>query len=95
MPASSLILVGILTPLAGILGALGFARLQRKLGWTNLKTLVTLVCVASAVPIYGCIGILPWFHGKGKWKFGGLTTPSEMFVLAVYFGESAYLTMFA
>ena len=84
MPASSLILIGALTPSAGIAGSLAWPALQRRIGWSNLKVLVVLVTMASAIPAYGCLGFLSVFQ-KSNVKFGGLTTPGEMYVLAVYF----------
>ncbi|OBZ73290.1 Autophagy-related protein 22-2 [Grifola frondosa] len=85
MTPSALILIGVLTPSAGILGSLAWPALQRRLRWTNLRVLVVLVIMASAIPAYGCLGFLPVFR-QGV-RFGGLTTPGEMYVLAVYFGS--------
>ncbi|KAJ6524448.1 autophagy-related protein 22-like protein [Mycena vulgaris] len=85
MPASSLILVGVLTPLSGILGSLLWPMLQRRYGWSNLKVIIILVILASVIPAYGCLGFLSVF--QGNLKFGGLTTPGEMFGLALYFGS--------
>ncbi|KAI0773147.1 autophagy-type protein 22 [Trametes elegans] len=86
MPPSSLVLIGALTPSAGILGSLAWPALQRRAGWSNLRVLVVLVAMASAIPAYGCLGFLPVFQ-HGAVRFGGLTTPGEMYVLAVYFGS--------
>ncbi|KAI0804700.1 autophagy-related protein 22-like protein [Irpex lacteus] len=86
MPASSLILIGILTPVSGILGSLLWPPLQRRFAWSNLRVLVTLVCLASLVPAYGCLGFLSVFR-EGRVRVGGLTTPGEVFGLAVYFGS--------
>lgn len=87
MTPSSLILIGVLTPTAGIIGALLWPRLQRRYSWSNRHVLVLLVGLASVIPAYGCLGFLSVF-GEGKTiRFGGLTTQGEMFVLAVYFGE--------
>jgi MFS transporter, UMF1 family len=81
MPPSSLILVGVLTPSAGILGALLWPILQRRLGLTSLRVLILLIIAASIIPLYGVIG---QFAPRGaRW---GLRVPAEMFVLAVYFG---------
>ena len=85
MSPSALILIGILTPTSGILGSLLWPILQRRFGWSNLKVLVILVIMASLIPAYGCLGFLV----QGRVKFGGLTTPGEMFALAVYFGQFA------
>jgi len=52
------------------------------------------VCLTSVIPAYGCLGFLPIFRGDPATvsatalRFGGLTTPAEMYVLAVYFGRS-------
>lgn len=83
MPPSSLIVVGALAPSAGIFGSLVWPIIQRRMGWTNKRVLVILLVLASLVPAYGCLGFLPIFQHSVK--FGGLTTPGEMFVLAVYF----------
>ncbi|THG93209.1 hypothetical protein EW026_g7965 [Hermanssonia centrifuga] len=65
MPPSSLILIGIISPCAGIVGSLLWPKLQRRFVWSNLTVIVVL---------------------NGSVKFGGLTTPGEMYGLAVYFG---------
>lgn len=83
MPPSSLIIVGALAPTAGILGSLVWPVIQRRMGWSNLRVLVTLLVLASLVPAYGCLGFLPVF--RDTFKFGGLTTAGEMYALAVYF----------
>ncbi|KAH6904940.1 autophagy-type protein 22 [Coprinopsis sp. MPI-PUGE-AT-0042] len=91
MPPSSLILIGILTPVSGIIGSLIWPRIQRSVGWSNLRVLTILVVTASLIPAYGCLGFL--FEGSVeetsgvKIKFGGLTTPGEMYALAVVFGS--------
>lgn len=86
MSASRLIIVGVLTPSAGILGALIWPRIQTAMGWSNLRVLVVLVALASLIPAYGCLGFLPMFK-NGNVKFGGLTTQEEMYGLAIYFGK--------
>jgi len=85
MSATSLVFIGVISPLAGIVGALVWPRLQRRLRWTALHALIVLVLMAAVIPLYGCLGFIPAF-AKGSIKFGGLTTQGEMWVLAVYFG---------
>ncbi|KAH8983055.1 MFS general substrate transporter [Lactarius hatsudake] len=81
MPPSSLVLVGVLTPSAGILGALLWPAVQRRFGLTSLRVLVLLVVAGSVIPAYGVIGL---FAPRGaKW---GLRVPAEMYAFAVYFG---------
>jgi UMF1 family MFS transporter len=83
MSPSSLIIIGIFTPTSGILGSLLWPILQKRFGWSNLHVLVILVLMASVVPVYGCLGFLV---KSSTFRFGGLTTPEEMYGLAVYFG---------
>jgi len=85
MPASSLVLVGVIVPTFGITGSLAWPYLQRRLGLGNLRMVMILVILASLVPAYGCLGFLPVFQRIG---FGGLNNPNEMYGLAVYFGAS-------
>ncbi|KIJ19599.1 hypothetical protein PAXINDRAFT_166706 [Paxillus involutus ATCC 200175] len=83
MESSSLVLIGAITPTSGIVGSLVFPYLQRRFAWPNLKVLVILVMLVSGIPAYGCLGFVPFVKKMG---FGGLTTPGEMFGLAIYFG---------
>ncbi|THV02063.1 MFS general substrate transporter [Dendrothele bispora CBS 962.96] len=83
MSASGLILIGILTPLSAIGGSLVWPRVQKRWGVGNKEILLTLLVLASLVPVYGCLGFL--FEGSNV-KFGGLTTQGEMYALGVYFG---------
>jgi UMF1 family MFS transporter len=85
MSATALTLIGVIAPAAGIFGSLLWPRVQLRLGWSNLQALVALIALASFVPAYGCLGFLPMLR-NGGWKFGGLTTPGEMYALAFYFG---------
>ncbi|KIJ40295.1 hypothetical protein M422DRAFT_32337 [Sphaerobolus stellatus SS14] len=89
MAPSQLILVGAITPISGIIGSLAWPILQRRLGWTELRMVKILVALVSLIPLYGCLGFLPVFKngaGNGGIPFGGLTTPGEMYGLAVFFG---------
>ena len=81
MTPSSLILVGVLAPSAGILGALLWPAVQRHFGLSSLRVLVLTVIAVSVIPLYGAIGLLA--PRGARW---GLRVPEEMFVLAVYFG---------
>lgn len=96
MSSSSLVLIGALTPFSGIIGSLIWPIAQRRFDLSNLYSVVILVGMAAVIPAYGCLGFLPFFRGEtgsggedevGVMRFGGLTTPGEIYVLAVYFGE--------
>jgi len=104
MPASSLIILGALAPSAGILGAIVWPMAQRRFNLSNLQSMIILVGMILLVPIYGCLGFLRVFRGDdthenavsignrgggyGAAKFGGLTTPGEMYIFTTYFGLS-------
>ena len=94
LPAGALVIVGVLTPLAGILGSVLWPRLQRVLGWSNIRCMLALVLLASLIPVYGCLGFLKVFRrspSHGGYRFGGLTTKEEMFGLALYFGTTGII----
>src|SRR5260370_40779994 len=80
MPPSSLVLVGVLTPSAGILGALLWPILQRRFSLTSLRVLIILIIAASIIPLYGVIGLFP---PRGAHR--GLCAPSDELTLATYF----------
>lgn len=89
MPASALIIIGMLVPASGVAGALIWPRIQRnvpalnsaKVGPKgNLRLLMLLIIIAWLVPVYGSLGFVL--------GFGGLTTWAEMYVFAVYFGQA-------
>ncbi|KAG8760520.1 Autophagy protein 22 [Serendipita sp. 396] len=84
LPPKSLIIVGLLTPAAGIAGSILWPRIQHGFHLSNKKVLVILILLASLVPAYGCLGFLPFFKGRAV---GGLTTAGELYVLAAYFGS--------
>jgi MFS transporter, UMF1 family len=83
MPPSSLILIGVITPVSGIIGSLAWPFLQRRLSYSNLKMLVILLIFASLIPINGCLGFLPFLQHT---KFGGLRSPGEMYAMAIVYG---------
>ena len=85
MDASSPVLIGAITPASGILGSLVFPALQRRCGRFNLQVLVLPVVLMSCIPAYGCLGFVLFVR---RLKDEGLTTPREMFGLAVYLGAS-------
>ncbi|BGP02282.1 Autophagy-type protein 22 [Rhodotorula toruloides ATCC 204091] len=71
LPTSSLVLVSILTPLAGLVGALAFPILQHRLHLTTHRTLLLLVSLATIIPLWGLVA---------------LRTSTQMYLLACVFG---------
>lgn len=83
LPASKVILIGILVQLAAVGSSLLAPRLQHRLNLSNLKLLLAIVLLAELLPVYACLGlILPW---------GGLRSEGEMYVAAVWFGTVSLL----
>ncbi|TIA94969.1 hypothetical protein E3P96_03960 [Wallemia ichthyophaga] len=83
MQSQQLLAITVLSPLAGALGSMSSPYLQKRLGWSNHRSLVALVLAGLLVPLYGLLGYLPLVQQA---PFGGFTTQAEMFVFAVYFG---------
>ncbi|GAA5857665.1 hypothetical protein JCM1840_000857 [Sporobolomyces johnsonii] len=72
LPTSSLILIAVLVPSAGIAGAVLFPQLQKTvLPWSNQGVLVLLVALAALVPLWGLVA---------------LKTSGQMYALSVVFG---------
>lgn len=96
MPASALIIIGMLVPMSGVAGALAWPRIQRhvpalnpaKVGPKgNLRLLMLLIIIAWLVPVWGSLGFIL--------GFGGLSTWAEMYIFAVYFGSLSHSRLFA
>lgn len=78
MSATKVALLGILVQLAAVISSILAPRLQRKLGFSNLKLLLYIVMLTGIVPAYGSLGLLL--------PFGGLRTEAEMYAAATWFG---------
>lgn len=83
MASSSLALVGLLTVISGVGSAVLLPPLQRRFEITQKTMLLILICMACVIPLYGILGFIPFFQRSG---FGGLTSPKEVYVLALWFG---------
>lgn len=76
-------MINVITTMAGILGAIGWAWVSR---YFNLKPHQTiLVCIAlfELIPLYGLMGYLPFVK---EWGVFGLQQPWEMYPLAAIYG---------
>lgn len=85
MGADKLIVVGILAPLSGVVGAFAVPLLASRHNLSNHRALLSICCVAALVPAYGCLALVfrvPQGH------FGSLSTHTEIYGLACLFGES-------
>ncbi|KAL7414632.1 autophagy-related protein 22-like protein [Mrakia frigida] len=78
MSSSEVIIVAFLAQISGVFGGLTCPILQRKLGWSNKRCLITLVLIMALLPVYGIIGLFT--------SVGGLKTPGEMYTVSFFFG---------
>lgn len=84
MESTKLIIVGIITPLMGIMGALMFSLVQRHLRYfsgvdSNLKILKSVVIPTCAIPLYISTSVLFGSHA--------LSCERDMYLVAGFFGE--------
>lgn len=84
MPSSHLILIGIITPATGILGALLAPSIQAKIPYCSgveggLKMFKLVIGASCLIPAYVCSGVL--------FNTSTLGTEWEMYVLASVFGQ--------
>lgn len=93
MSAQELLWVGVLTPLAGIVGALAWPKVQHQcLGTTDLQTLRIIVALASLVSqIIRLRDHIPFQLSFSNlqiplWGLVALNTSVELLLLACYFG---------
>ena len=78
MSSSQIMLMTILVQLAAFLSSMCTPYAQRRLGWSNMRLLLTVAVMGEALPIYACIGLVS--------GVGGLRSVSEMYVAGVWFG---------
>lgn len=83
MEASKLIVLGILAPCCGVIGAFLIPVISARFGFSNHQTLLGICCVAAFVPAYGCLALI--FHVQPG-HFASLTTNIEVYGLASLFG---------
>jgi UMF1 family MFS transporter len=70
--------LAILVPICAAIGGYYWFRFQAYSQWTNKAILVTNLTFLSMLPLWGCVGFFS--------KTIGLRTPTELYILAVWFG---------
>lgn len=83
MPPQNLILVGVLAPCSGVMGAFMVPMIASSVGATNLQTLLSLCLLASIGPAYGCLAL---FFNIEPGHIGSLSTHAEIYGFAMLFG---------
>src|SRR5262249_21760360 len=79
MAPTSLAVIGIIMPLAGMVGAVCWPKISPVLGLNPPQTIFFCVVLFAAIPAYGLLGFWPALANAGL----GLTRPAEMYGLAV------------
>lgn len=73
-------IVALLAQVTGVIGGFSAPYVQTRLGLSNKRALLSLVLIMTLLPLYGCIGLI---GGPEGW--GGLRTPTEMYIVASCF----------
>ncbi|MBE3043631.1 MFS transporter [Candidatus Bathyarchaeota archaeon] len=76
-------MINVITTLAGVLGAFGWAYISRKFSLRPGNIILICLALFELIPIYGLLGYLPIVQ---SWGFGGLQQPWEMYPLAAVYG---------
>lgn len=79
-------LISVVSTVGGVIGALGWAAVSRRVSFLRAKPMNTiLACVAlfELIPLYGLLGYVPFVR---NWGVGGLQKPWEMYLLASVYG---------
>lgn len=76
-------MINVITTMAGILGAFGWPRVSRALGFQAHQTILVCIALFELIPLYGLLGYLPFIR---NWGVIGLQQPWEMYPLAAIYG---------
>ena len=68
---------------SGVLGAILWPVVSRKMHWAANNTIVACVVLMEVIPLYGLMGYLPFVQ---RWGIGGLQSWWEIYPLGVVFG---------
>ncbi|CAG8448933.1 14318_t:CDS:2 [Acaulospora morrowiae] len=78
VPDTGLIIIALIVPVVGLIGAILFPKIQKQFDLTTKQTIILLNIMLLCIPIYGCLGfVLP---------VGGLRSAHELYFLAAWFG---------
>ncbi|KAG0360327.1 Autophagy protein 22 [Podila minutissima] len=80
LPQTQLILLSLVVPICALIGALAFPKIQTMLRFDQKQMVLLLLFLLLFVPLYGALGLILPFWGH-------LTTATELFIGAVYFGS--------
>lgn len=76
-------MISITVMISGVLGASLLPSLQRRMGWSNVQTIVACLFLMECIPLYGLLGYLPPVKALGV---GGLQQWWEIYPCAFMFG---------
>ncbi|POS68806.1 autophagy-like protein 22 [Diaporthe helianthi] len=76
-------LIGVISTIFGIAGALSWSYISRRFSLKPHQTLLSCIALFELIPLYGLLGYLPFVR---RWGVLGLQQPWEMFPLAGVYG---------
>ena len=83
MKPAALAMINVIATISGILGAFGWRRVSRYLGWTPAQSILACVCLFECIPLYGLLGFIPAIRRLGVL---GLQQPWELYPLGAVYG---------
>ena len=78
MGTVELSLLAVMVPLFAAIGGFAWFKFQQRTGWSSKSVLVLNLGLLAVLPLWGCVGFFT--------ESVGLRNPSELYVLAVWFG---------
>ncbi|KAJ2897065.1 autophagy protein atg22 [Zalerion maritima] len=76
-------MINVISTLAGIVGAFGWAYISKFFGLRANQTILVCILLFEIIPLYGLMGYLPFIK---NWGVLGLQKPWEMYPLAAVYG---------
>jgi MFS transporter, UMF1 family len=76
-------MISVISTIAGVIGAFGWAFVSRKFGLKPHQTILVCIGLFELIPLYGLLGYLPFVQ---SWGVLGLQQPWEMYPLAAVYG---------
>lgn len=76
-------MINVISTMAGVVGAFGWAFVSKKFGLKPHQTILVCIGLFELIPLYGLLGYLPFVQA---WGVLGLQQPWEMYPLAAVYG---------
>ncbi|SGY21807.1 BQ5605_C016g08276 [Microbotryum silenes-dioicae] len=88
LPTAALIAIAVISPAAGIVGAITVPKVQRRWGWSNLRTLMALAMGMCVIPFWGIVALrTSWQIYPLAFVFGGGSVKMQSSTLKSLYGS--------